>query len=76
MEHVIVTFPTSRNVFIDGEKNGRTNESLRVDAGTHIFDLGSRKNYNPGSRKVAVSGTTVLKPKKIAFTKIEEQGDS
>lgn len=69
MEYVIVTFPTKRNVYIDSEHNGRTNEALRVDAGTHIFDLGSQKTYKPDSRKVTVSGTTVLKPKKIAFTR-------
>lgn len=72
MEYVIVNYPTNRNVFIDGEKNGRTNESLRVEAGTHIFDIGPLKNYKPGSRKVTVSDTSVLKPKKITFSKIEE----
>ena len=72
MEYVIVTFPTNRNVYIDGEHNGRTNDSLRVDAGTHIFDLGPLKNYKPGFRKVTVSGTTVLKPKKITFSKKDE----
>ena len=71
MEYVIIIYPTKRNVFIDGEKNGKTNESLRVDAGTHLFDLGPLKNYKPGSRKVTLADTTVLKPKKITFSKIE-----
>ena len=74
MEHVIVTYPTSRYVYIDGERNGRTNKPLRIDAGTHRFDLGPRKNYAPGQREVTVSGTTVLKPRKIRFRK-KERGD-
>ena len=67
MEYVIVTFPTDRIVYIDDEKDGQTNDVLRVDAGTHIFDLGPVKNYRPGSRKVLVQDTTVLEPLKIAF---------
>lgn len=74
MEHVIVKFPTNRNVFIDNEKNGKTNEVLRVDAGTHKFQLGPLKNYTPESRNVAVSGTTVLDPMEIVFSKIEQGG--
>ncbi|HUF19536.1 MAG TPA: PEGA domain-containing protein [Burkholderiales bacterium] len=69
MEYVIVSFPTNRFVYIDGEKGGITNDVLRVEAGTHDFDLGNLRNYKPGSREVAVTGTTVLKPLKIAFTR-------
>ncbi|OGA29834.1 MAG: hypothetical protein A3I01_00030 [Betaproteobacteria bacterium RIFCSPLOWO2_02_FULL_65_24] len=67
MEHVIVTFPTKRLVYIDGEQNGYTNDVLRVDAGTHIFELGNLANYRPASRKVLVQDTTVLEPLEVAF---------
>ena len=70
MEYVVVSFPTDRIVYIDGEQNGRTNNSLRVDAGSHLFDLGAVKNYEPESQIVIVSGTTVLDPQEIVFTKI------
>ena len=69
MEHIIVSFPTNRIVYIDGAKNGQTNDSLRVDAGSHLFDLGPLKNYKPESQIVTISGTTILDPQKIAFTK-------
>jgi len=69
MAYVIVTFPTDRFVYIDDEQNGRTNDSLRVDAGSHLFDLGPLKNYEPESQIVVVSGTTVLAPQEIVFTK-------
>ena len=67
MEYVKVTFPTNRLVYIDGEQNGSTNDVLRVDAGTHIFELGNLDNYRPGSRKVLVQDTTVFEPLEIAF---------
>ena len=67
MEYVKVTFPTNRFVYIDGEQNGSTNDVLRVDAGSHIFELGNLENYRPGSRKVLVQDTTVLEPLEIAF---------
>jgi len=69
MEYVKVTYPTNRFVYIDGEKSGSTNEVLRVDAGTHVFELGKRANYEPASQEVIVEGTTVLFPMAIAFVR-------
>ena len=67
MEYVKVTFPTRRLVYIDDEENGCTNEVLRVEAGTHVFELGNLANYRPASRKVTVQDTTVLEPREIPF---------
>jgi len=67
IEFVKVTFPTDRFVYVDDEKNGRTNDVIRVDTGTHIFDLGNLPNYRPAQRKVVVQDTTVLDPMVIAF---------
>ena len=67
MEYVKVTFPTRRRVYIDEEANGYTNRVLRVDAGTHLFDLGGGDNYLPRSRKVTVKDTSPEKPKRVAF---------
>ncbi len=67
MEYARVKFPTDRFVYIDDERNGQTNDVLRVDAGTHIFDLGPLANYRPASRKVTVRNTTVLEPLEIEF---------
>jgi len=69
MEYVIVAYPTNRSVYIDGEKGGITNDVLRVEEGTHEFDLGNLKNYQPESQEVEVQGTTVLKPMQIVFSK-------
>ena len=69
MEYVRVTYTTNRSVYIDGEKSGYTNDVLRIEAGTHVFDLGNLANYEPASQKVEVEGTTVLAPMVVAFTK-------
>jgi len=69
MEFVKVTYPTDRYVYIDGEQGGRTNSVLRIEAGTHVFDLGKLANYEPASQEVAVEGTSVLAPMLIAFAR-------
>lgn len=69
MEFVKVIYPTNRFVYIDGDKGGKTNDVLRVAAGTHGFDLGPLKNYEPESQDAEVSGTTVLQPMEIVFSK-------
>lgn len=67
IEYVLVKFPDDRPVYIDSEKNGRTNEVLRVDTGTHMFDLGPEADYLPASYKVIVKDTTVLVPLVLEF---------
>ena len=69
MEYVKVAFPTDRFVYIDGDKGGITNQVLRVDAGTHGFDLGNLANYKPATVEVEVKETTVLLPMLVVFTK-------
>ena len=69
LEYVIVTFPTQRLVYIDNVRSGHTNEKLRVDTGTHVFDLGEYANYEPTSQEVLIAGTTVSDPIPIIFTK-------
>jgi hypothetical protein len=73
LEYVIVTFPTDRIVYIDGEKNGQTNLVLELNAGTHTFDLGPFENYRPGSRKVVVEDTTMFEPRVVAFYRKEDE---
>ncbi len=67
MEYVKVTYIRNRTVNIDGDAGGIANTVIRVDAGTHIFDLGAPANYTPASKKVLVQNTTVLQPMIIAF---------
>src|SRR5918995_3712879 len=69
MEFVIVRFPTVRNVNMDGAPQGKTDKLLRVQAGTHRFDLGVPPDYTPGSQTRKVIGTTMASPMEILFTR-------
>lgn len=73
LEYVLVKFPADRPVYIDSEKNGRTNEVLRVDTGTHQFDLGPEADYRPASHNVMVKDTTVLVPLVLEFRRKDDQ---
>ena len=68
MEYIIVIYPNKRSVYVDGELIGDTNEVLRIDSGTHRFDLGSPADCDPIFFELAVEGTTALLPMKVIFT--------
>ena len=73
MQHVVVTYYRKRNVYIDGNQNGKTNQTIRVEEGTHIFDLGPDPNYTPAFIKVNVTGSSPIKPMSIDFFPIKEE---
>ena len=63
MEYVVVSYPTARDVLIDGQIAGKTNEPpLRVERGHHVFDLGEPLDYKPASIEKSVRDTTSTKP--------------
>ena len=70
MEFVTVTFSDERTVFIDGDEGGLTNRTLRVNEGTHTFNLGDPRNYQPKWRRPRVTGTTEINPMEVVFEKI------
>ena len=72
MEYVKVIYPTRRMVYVDGEQNGYTNQVLRVDAGTHVFELGTVLNFAPSFRRATIQDTTVFEPFEIAFEPKED----
>ena len=62
MEYVVVSYPTNRNVRIDRQVAGRTNDTLMVERGHHIFDLGEPQDYQPPSVEKDVQDTTTVSP--------------
>jgi hypothetical protein len=67
MEYVIVGYPRKRTVYIDGEESGETGERLRVEEGTHTFNLVDPRDYTPKWRRPTVTGTTSIAPMEIEF---------
>lgn len=69
MEFVIVRFPVVRSVNVDSAPQGKTGKILRLQAGTHRFDLGTPADYRPASQTVQVNGTSMASPMEILFEK-------
>ncbi len=67
MEYLFVRYFRRRNVFLDGNLIGKTNDSLRVEKGTHQIDLGKPKNYSPEFIEIPVTDTTQIFPLEIEF---------
>jgi hypothetical protein len=68
-EYVRVIFPEQRDVFVDGDKMGRTNRKFRIGRGTYVFDLGDPQDYAPSSRTKTVKNTTEDEPLEVPFEK-------
>jgi len=67
MEYLVVRFPRSRRVRIDGEFNGRTGEAIEVEAGSHVVSLGPPSNFKPAEREIVLKDTSELAPLEISF---------
>ena len=63
MEYVKVSYPSKRDVLVDGQVAGKTNDTLMVEAGHHIFALGDPQEvYEPPTVEKVVENTTPLSP--------------
>lgn len=67
MEWVKISYPKTRDVFIDGRRSGETNRPIAVPAGAHEFHLGPPVDYAPDRQKVTVKNTSIGNPLPIDF---------
>ncbi len=67
MEFVKVKYYRRRTVYIDGNKSGYTNTLLRVNRGTHKFEMSEPSNYTPSFHKPFVENTIPARPLIIEF---------
>ena len=68
MEYITVTYSgAQRDVYIDGDLSGSTGETLRVDKGTHVINLGDPRNYTPKWRRPYVADTSPIAPLEVTF---------
>lgn len=71
MEYLLVNFPDDREVLIDTTIQGRTNQNIEVEAGTHIVSIKSPpQNFTPSRKKIVISETSPFTPKEVTFVKI------
>ena len=72
-EYVKVSFPTRRQVRVDGKPGGFTNKIFQVETGNHVFDLGSKMNYRPEQVECMIKGTLPEEPMIIAFERVGDE---
>ncbi len=63
---IIVTFPSVRDVYVDGVRFGKTNTMFNVQLGTHRIDLDVPRDYTPANVVALIDGTPLC-PTVIAF---------
>ena len=68
MEYVVVLYPRTRDVFIDGDRVGPTNRILYVPRGQHRFDLGAPVDYRPPRQSANIVKTGPTTPAFVRFS--------
>jgi len=67
IEFLLVTFSEKRVVLADGDPVGVTNHTLMMPADEYEVSL-EGAGYAPSSQDVVLAGTSIMRPKVIAFT--------
>ena len=67
MEYLVVSFPKSRMVLVDGVPQGNTNGVLALSCGRHIVTLDGPRDFTPDHMEVKPMNTVPLEPLKLNF---------
>jgi hypothetical protein len=73
IEFLLVTFPEERAVLADGKRVGFTNHTLMLPTGEYVITLDGG-GYQPASRDIPLTGTSIPKPMVIAFAPVAAAG--
>ena len=63
-------FLADRDLFVGGDNQGTTNQTVELARGTHTITLGPPMDYTPKKIKVVLKDTTVISPMEVRFEKI------
>jgi hypothetical protein len=69
VEYLIVHFQETRRVLIDGQDQGRTDQTIELEAGTYTVSLSPSDDIKPKKRRILLSRTSPIMPKEITFAK-------
>lgn len=70
MEYLLVRFPESRGVRVDGVVQGWTNVTLELEAGDHDVTLEPPRDFSPVSQHVVLQNTASPDPCQITFHRL------
>jgi len=67
VEYLLVTYKEDRDVLADSDRVGVTNHTILLPADEYIIAL-SGDGYAPPSQTVVLAGTSIMRPRVVAFT--------
>ena len=68
-----MTYHEQRDVFVDGQRMGRTNRRIEIGRGTYTVNLGDPRDYRPNWRRVKIKGTFPDDPLIVTFERLGEE---
>jgi len=63
-------FLENRDLFIGGDNQGTTNQTVELASGTHTITLGPPKDFTPKKMQIVLKETTVISPMEVRFEKV------
>lgn len=63
-------FLEDRNVIIGGKIQGKINQTIELEKGTHTARLASPNDFIPQNMKIVLENTNSLSPMEVRFEKI------
>ena len=66
-EFLLVKFPESRQLVLNGFLQGRTNMITRLEAGTYTVGLAGQQNYSPDCQTITLRFTAITNPAIVSF---------
>jgi len=63
-------FLENRELFIGGDSQGTTNQTVELDSGTHTITLGPPQDFTPKKMTIVLKETTVISPMEVRFEKV------
>ena len=69
-EYLTVAFPHQREVLINGESRGQTNDLLSLEGGEYEVTLGPPPEFTPTQQQIDLRNTSAMTPLSIEFQEI------
>ena len=69
MQYLLVRFVETRGVIIDDVAQGKTNELLELEEGTHAITLDGPHDFTPEMHEIILRRTSELNPRIVVFEK-------
>ncbi len=59
-----------KDVIVGGANQGKTNQTIELERGTHTIRLGAPQDFTPQNMKIVLKDTTSISPMEVRFEKL------